>query len=89
MIFITESGSTYEIDQDAKKIRRLEGKTGCTPRVGVDGEWKDIISAHPILEGMPVVITWGKDIHPPPVVGSTPATVTSRVVEIVEDTGEN
>ncbi len=41
MVFVTASGSTYEINHETKQIRRLKGKEDPTPRQGQDGVWKD------------------------------------------------
>jgi hypothetical protein len=62
MRFITISGSTYEVDQDNKKIRRLKGKADPTPRQGQDGEWREYINLSPIKIGEAVLIQWA-DAH--------------------------
>lgn len=58
MRFITISGSTYEVDQDNKKIRRLKGKADPTPRQGQDGVWREYINLSPIVVGQAVLIQW-------------------------------
>jgi hypothetical protein len=42
MIFKTESGSTYEVDEVAKYFRRLSGPR--PPRRGVDGKWEAYVA---------------------------------------------
>lgn len=84
--FSTETGSLYEVDEEHKKIRRLSGKIDPQPRQGKDGEWKeyDILfltvdrsasiiwpEGTPLLEGSPTC--------------AIPATITSRVLQIVYD----
>lgn len=59
MIFRTESGSSYEVDQPNNKIRRLYGKLPSTDRVGQDGEWKSFHSLSQLIIGRPVIIVWG------------------------------
>lgn len=65
MRFITASGSMYEVDTDAKKIRRLIGKDNPTPRMGKDGEWRSYREVHPwpLQKGQSVVIAWGSDVE--------------------------
>lgn len=40
-LFIRTLHSLYELDEDNKLIRRLEGKNPPTPRFADDGDWKD------------------------------------------------
>ena len=40
VILHTETGSIYEVDQAAKRVRRMHGKLPATERQGADGEWK-------------------------------------------------
>ena len=58
MIFQTISGSTYELDLEVKKIRRMEGIDNPTPRQGVDGEWKTFEKCSEIIVGMPLLVIW-------------------------------
>lgn len=58
MRFTTISGSTYEIDAIAKKIRRLNGKADPTPRQGKDGEWQVYLNDITVQKGEPVWIQW-------------------------------
>lgn len=87
MFFTTFSGSVYEVDKEAKRIRRVEGTTTTTRRVG-KGEWRQYYRIDGPEVGLPVVIFWTEDIDPPPVDGAAPATVTSLVQQVFEDTGE-
>lgn len=41
MLYETQSGSIYEVDEANKKIRRLSGVNSPTPYVGKDGDWKE------------------------------------------------
>jgi len=87
MFFTTLSGSVYEVDKEAKQIRRVEGTTTTTRRVG-KGEWRSYENIHGPEVGHPVTILWTADIDPPPAEGTLPATVTSVVQQVMEDTGE-
>ena len=58
MRFITETGSLYEVDQENKKIRRLNGKRDPSPRQGKDGEWQGYLNDLSIVVGEPVIIAW-------------------------------
>lgn len=40
VVYKTESGSTYEVDYDGKRVRRMSGTKEPTERQGKDGEWK-------------------------------------------------
>lgn len=59
----TFTGSIYEIDEDAKKIRRLSGVKDSTPRQGADGDWKQYqeIMMTPLKN---MVIIWETTINP-------------------------
>jgi hypothetical protein len=85
MRFITKSGSTYEVNETDKQVRRLNGENDPTPRQGKDGEWKPYDTILSGIEiGRSVMIVWTSDIQPPPVEGSLPTTITSPVIKIVE-----
>lgn len=84
MIFVTASGSTYEYDEQNKRVRRLNGKTDITPRMGKDGEWRSVASIL-VQEGSSAFILWTQYCDPPPADGTFPTTVTSKVVEILKD----
>lgn len=79
----TETGSVYEVDRQAKLVRRLSGRGNPTQRVGTDGEWKPYANlAFEPQVGSRLWIVWsygdGAD-------GSDRCTVTSTVTEIVEE----
>ena len=61
---MTATGSFYEIDTDSKKIRRLNGKSDPTPRVGKDGEWREYSALYPdpLERGACMVIIWKGDV---------------------------
>lgn len=85
LVFETASGSTYEIDQEAKKIRRVMGARAPQPRQGRDGEWRAYRDVSPLEIGDPVFIYWPKATTPllegsPP--DAEPATRTAPVVRI-------
>lgn len=46
MIFSTETGSTYEIDLDQSRVRRLSNLLGmpATACFGADGDWRTFIA---------------------------------------------
>lgn len=81
-MFTTESGSTYEIDTTAKRVRRLLGAENPTPRVGADGEWRAYHDTTDLVVGHRLFIQWCSDIVPAPEPGALPLTVTTRVVSI-------
>ncbi len=64
MIFHTVSGSTYEVDKLEKKIRRLNGVTDPTPRMGEDGKWRNYLKLYPepLQVGESALIVWGNDV---------------------------
>jgi hypothetical protein len=82
---IVTSGSVYEVDQKESRIRRLEGKLDPTKRVGNDGEWKQYHSLSDIKIGQCILIIWNEDIEPLAIEGTSPGTMTSPVVEIIDD----
>lgn len=57
MIFKTEF-STYEVDLDEMKVRRLDSSHDPLPRQGADGEWKAYEAITAPMVGSPVLITW-------------------------------
>jgi hypothetical protein len=77
MIFITASGSRYEIDGANHKFRRLNGKKTITSYLGEDGAWRQFAEMYPnpIKVGSHVLIIWSVE-------GDMPSTITSPVVEI-------
>jgi hypothetical protein len=81
MIHITtETGSQYELDAPARKIRRLSGEHDPTPRQDQDMKWKEYLDIPLIKIGYSMLITWYIEdkIHK--------ATETSRLVSIECDT---
>lgn len=82
MIFRTISGSSYEIDQENKKVRRLYGKLPSTDRQGQDGEWKSYKDLSDLTIGKPVVIVWDYATEDSGDILAK-STVTSLLLEIV------
>lgn len=69
--YATQTGSVYEVDRDACRIRRVSGTHPPTERQGIDGEWKQY---HALIEDGPgggLVIAW---------TATGEGTITSRVV---------
>lgn len=60
MRFTTISGSVYEVDTKAKKIRRLNGNGDPTPRQGKDGEWQRYLNDITVEKDQPVWIQWAE-----------------------------
>lgn len=101
MKFITLSGSLYQVDTVNKKIRRLNGKNDPTPRQGEDGVFKSYEGFGSIKEilagndgkltvGEPALIVWIQSEHASlSDEGGVKTTLTSDVVEIIEDEDEN
>lgn len=85
--FVTASGSVYEVDQEKKQVRRLNGVNDPTPRQGQDGEWRIYKSITPIAVGYVVIIVWDRATTPL-LEGSPedaiPTTMTSPIKEIIE-----
>ena len=84
MKFTTHTGSTYEVDDSTKQVRRLTGKADPTPRQGKDGAWRKYADITEARVGQPVVIFWTDEVKPfddsPP--GAMPSTMTSLVTSI-------
>lgn len=96
MRFITETGSVYEVDEKRKLIRRLEGESNPTPRVGNDGMWKAFSSLMNVNVGFRALICWDKErnssdptMNSLTYIGGDPATLTSKVVKIIKVCAEN
>lgn len=93
MIFITETGSIYEVNITERKIRRCTNLNGraASGRQG-DNEWRPYCSLSEIKVGDAVLITWDKTTTPL-LEGSpdfaVPATITSLVVEVKHDESSN
>ena len=79
MIYKTESGSVYQVDEAGKRVRRLSGTNAPTQRQGADGEWKEFVSVDVLVTaiGRRLWIDW---------TGFGNGTITSP---IVEETKEN
>lgn len=73
--FRTEN-STYEMDTEARLIRRIIGVNPPTPRQGPDGYWRPYRAVSPLYVGYRVFITYA-DMA----VGK--GTITSPVVEVL------
>ena len=58
--FETETGSLYEVDEEANKVRRLIGVKDPTPRQGSDGEWKSYKDRSDIVVGRGVLFLWAQ-----------------------------
>lgn len=72
MTRVRTDNSTYEIDQEARLVRRVSGLREPSPRQGQDGVWQAYTFAH-IELGQPMVIDY---------TGEGRCTVTSNVLEI-------
>lgn len=83
MIFITKSGSKYELDEKENRIRRLAGKNEPTKRIGEDEKWKKYISISPVKLNQQVLVIWENEKTFVP--NASPGTITSSIVEIIED----
>jgi hypothetical protein len=59
MMFGTASGSIYEVDKEAARIRRVLGEHPPTARQPADGEWREYLHITMIRRGRPVLVTWG------------------------------
>lgn len=44
-LYLTQN-STYEFDDEAMRLRRVEGDNPPTANTGTDGEWKDVQGVH-------------------------------------------
>ena len=75
MIYKTETGSLYQVDEENKRVRRIEGVKAPTPRQGKDGEWKEYKVFQRLSDGC-LWFDW---------TGLGNGTVTSRVVEEREE----
>jgi hypothetical protein len=81
--FETVSGSVYEVDEDKKLIRRMQGTEAPTVRQGKDGEWRRYLDLL-IDMGKSAIILWDpKDTSLlEGSLGGQPSTVTSKVITI-------
>ncbi len=84
MTFTTQSGSTYELDVERKRVRRLSGARAPEPRLGTDGGWRSYKDVSDVRRGACVFITWpeGTPLHAGSPSWAVPSTITSPVVEV-------
>ena len=88
--FATETGSIYEVDEDAKKMRRVSGKHEPTYNQREDGEWREYEEISEIKIGERLLTIWGPEEVK---YASNEAmrklvlrrTQTSRITEIIRD----
>lgn len=78
--FTTESGSVYEVDNSACRMRRLSGTHEPTNNQGPDGNWKNYGLISAIAVDSPVLIVWL--VEPDDVNWKVRTTLTSLVVDI-------
>lgn len=76
-VFQTASGSLYELDKAAKRIRRLCGMHAATARQGIDSEWKTYEQLQ-VVNGCAVIVWRVVD-------GKAECTQTSRLVKWVSN----
>lgn len=72
--------STYEVDTENKRVRRIVGQNPPTNAIAEDGVWRDYISVNYLYNSL--FIQW-VDINP--ITGNPRATRTSDVVKIEGD----
>ena len=86
MKFTTASGSTYEVDVDNKRVRRVSNNKNTQPTLRQGNDWRDYEYITDIVIGKPVMIFWNKS-NTPLLEGSpeasTPATTTSLVSSLI------
>lgn len=84
--FVTETGSTYEVDYESMRIRRLNGTNTPTNRQGHDGEWKAFVKLDRVEVGTSAFIFWDPETTPllPGSLGGSPCTVTSQIVAVFD-----
>lgn len=87
----TESRSVYELDEENKRVRRVIGIGGPTPRTGIDGEWKKyeevyLTARHAIKKGSAAFVS--KDCLIIDWTGRGNCTLTSPVVFVSSDDGD-
>lgn len=75
----TETGSQYEIDYAAKRVRRLNSEAGTSERVG-RGEWRSFVECSDPALGERLEIVWAALVTEPGIV--LQCSVTSYVVAI-------
>lgn len=92
MRFKTETGSIYEIDPKNKKARREAGTKRAGSRFPDDGVWKTYVDVTEVIVGLRVFFHW--NVSNTPLLaespdGAVPLTITSPVVEILQDLSLN
>lgn len=80
-MIIKTANSVYQIG--SKGVRRLNGKTDPTTRMGTDGEWKIVLDVSKPIVGQNLVIVWKIDNEDGMSIHRT--TTTSPVVSIEDD----
>lgn len=78
--FATESGSVYEVDTSACRMRRLSGEHEPTTNQGADGAWKNYGLISSIVVDSSVLVVWL--VEPDDVNWKVRTTLTSLVVSI-------
>ena len=83
MIFRTTTGSVYEIDRQANRVRRMAGVKDPTPRQGPDGEWKTFVDCMGVYVGSQALFIWEEvEKDGVPIMKTT---ATSPIVEIYKE----
>lgn len=80
MIRFETQYSTYIVDEENKKITRLESTHAPTPRQGEDGEWKEYTDLHIFKSG--VMIVWGYDNGMARTTMTSPLTMVTTIEEL-------
>lgn len=80
MFIKTKSGSTYEVDDGKKLVRRLCGVLDPTSRQGKDDEWKKYEIASFINQGELTFLLFDWT-------GQGNCTITSQIIEIINKDG--
>lgn len=78
--FTTETGSVYEVDASACRMRRLSGTHAPSTNQGEDSVWKNYGLISPVEAGSPVLVVWL--VEPDDVNWKVRSTITSPVVDI-------
>lgn len=77
-MIVRTANSTYEIDAEGKRVRRLHGKYAATERQSADGEWKSFVIMSDPQVGQSVLFGWSQDEE----TGTLKSTYTSPIVSI-------
>jgi hypothetical protein len=84
--------STYEVDKENDRIRRIESDHEPTPRQSEDGVWDEFATIEGLEEGGPALIVWDEeklDDDNKPIDGTIPCTYTSEIQTIYKPDGVN